>query len=215
MPPTHSITPARRFDLDAPLLNQLRVIYLNSFPPSEREDFQTVIGSITDGSRRLFTVEEFGELLSFAVVVPLADTDVQYLEYIATAEQARSKGVGGVLLQFICTYLRSSGSVSGLLLEVQSEQAGPEQERPLRRRRIEFYKRHGASLVDAAPAYRAPNLDGEGTTPFRLMWIPIRSEAPSLSGAMLRQCIVSLYRQSYGRSAGDPLLQSVLDGLTG
>ncbi len=213
--PTDSIIPAQRFDLNETLLDQLRSIYLDSFPPSERDDFQNVVARIVDGSRWLSTVEQAGELLSFAIVVPLADTHVHYLEYIATAEKARGKGVGSVLLKFVCAHLRSLGHITGLLLEVESERAGPEEERLLRRRRVEFYKRHGAVPVDAAPAYRAPNMAGEGAIPFRLMWIPVEIPATPLSGELLRQCIVSIYRQSYGRPGDDRLLQNVLAELTG
>ena len=221
MPPTNSSSPllhsldSLRSSLDPELVEQLQTIYLSSFPPSEREEFESVIEGVTAGTRWLSTVERDGQLLSFATGLPLADTDVQYLEYFATAERARGQGIGSVLLQFICAYLRSLGNVSGLLMEVQSENTGPVEERPLRRRRIEFYERHDGRLVGHAPAYCAPNLSGEGVVPFHLMWIPIHKEVQSPTGSRLRQCVISIHRQCYGRPADDPLLQTILDGLTG
>jgi GNAT superfamily N-acetyltransferase len=217
MKPNDSLSPllrSLRSQLDPELVKQLQAIYLSSFPPSEREEFQSLIDGVTAETRWLSTVEQDGQLLSFATVLPLADTDVQYLEYFATAEQARGKGIGRILQQFICAYLRSQGDVSGLLMEVQSENAGPPEERPLRLRRIEFYGRHDGRLVDGAPNYFAPNLAGEGVIPFHLMWIPIRGDVQLPAGARLRQCVTSIYRQCYGRPADDPLVQTVLDGLT-
>jgi GNAT superfamily N-acetyltransferase len=218
MHPTSSMSPrvrSLRSQLAPELVGQLQVIYLSSFPPSEREEFEPLIDGVSAGTRWLSTVEQDGQLLSFATVLPLADTDVQYLEYFATAEPARGKGIGSVLLQFVCAYLRSQGDVSGLLMEVQSEETGPAEERLLRRRRVEFYQRHNGRLVDDAPAYCAPNLAGEGVIPFHLMWIPIDPDIQSPTGSRLKQCVISIYRQCYGRSIDDPLLQTVLDGLTG
>jgi GNAT superfamily N-acetyltransferase len=214
MPTDSSLRATRRVQLDDRLLGQLQAIYFASFPPSQREEFQTIVSGIADGTCWLFTVVVGGELLSFATVVPLEDTDVHYLEYIATGESGRGLGIGGKLLQFICAHLRTLGTVSGLLFEVETEDAGSDAERPIRRRRIEFYQRHGAHVVQGAPAYRAPNFAGEGTIPYRLMWIPIRSEVQTLAGPSLGQAVVSIFRQCYERSADDPLLRSVLEDLT-
>jgi glucose-6-phosphate dehydrogenase assembly protein OpcA len=78
-------------------------------------------------------------------------------------------------------------------------------------RRIAFYERLGAQVVDGAAGYRAPNLAGEGSLAMRLLWLPI-SEL-ELKGEKLRTCGAALLVQGYGLQETDPLVQKVLQSV--
>jgi len=59
-----------------------------------------------------------------------------------------------------------------------------------------------------------PDLSGEGSLEMRLMWLALGTDGRMLSGQKLRDIIVSIYKDSYGRPEDDPLLRSVLQGMT-
>jgi GNAT superfamily N-acetyltransferase len=203
----------RRLLLDATLAEQIRPIYLTSFPPEERDDFDDIVAGIHAGHLWLFTAERAGRLAGFAITMPLAGTDVHLFDYLAVAEESRSDGVGSALIQTIVDTLRADGGTSGLLLEVESDEADLPIDRALRQRRLRFYERHGASVIEAALSYRAPNLAGPGSVPMKLLWLPLSGTAGAPAGQALWDLIVRVYEQGYGRPFDDPLLQEVLSGL--
>lgn len=204
---------SRRLSLDDALTGHIRPIYLDSFPPEERHNFDDIVAGIQAGRLWLFTAERAGRLAGFAITMPLRGANVHLFDYLAVAEEARGNGVGSALIQALVDALRADGGVSGLLLEVESDEASLPTDRALRQRRIRFYERHGASVIEAALSYRAPNLAGPGSVPMKLLWLPLRPGAGAPAGPMLRDVIIRLYQQGYGRPLDDPLLQEVLNGL--
>ncbi|RMF31066.1 MAG: N-acetyltransferase, partial [Chloroflexi bacterium] len=135
------------------------------------------------------------------------------LEYMAIAAGFRGRGIGSALLRHILDTLRLTEHISGLILEVEPKEQGTQEEKALRKRRIQFYRKNGAHLVECAPRYRMPNLAGYGDVEMRLMWLPLREKDITLSGRKLRDCIIKIYRYCYSRSSDDPLLQTVLKDL--
>src|SRR5215472_10926659 len=124
------------------------------------------------------------------VLLRLQPPGVRFLEYLAVDADHRSRGVGGVLLDRLRA--ESSGDDPGgpggpgIVFEVEHPDHGPDGERDLRLRRIDFYRRHGAAVLEGVPCFRAPRLDGDGTLPYRLMWLPAAGAASQLDGAFLR-----------------------------
>ena len=105
-------------------------------------------------------------------------------------------------------------NAAAIILEVEPDDEGGTEERQLRARRIGFYKRLGAKIIDCAPQYRAPNLAGPGTVHFRLMWLPLTERTPAPTGTALRNCIINLYSQSYELAENDPIVKATLKSLT-
>src|SRR5215472_11343140 len=153
------------------------------------------------------------------VLLRLQLPGVRFLEYLAVDADHRSRGVGGVLLD----RLRSESAGDdpggpggpGIVFEVEHPDHGPDGERDLRLRRIDFYPRHGAAVLGGVPSFRAPRLAGAGPPPSRLMWLPAAGGPPQLEGAFLRRTVEAILVESYGLAPEDPTVTAALDGLTG
>ncbi len=189
---------------------EVRGIYAASFPATLQMDFAELLATVAEGKRWLFTAQRAGRVAGFAVIMPLPGLDVYLLEYLATDERCRSQGVGSALLGEIAACLRKLGGAAGMVLEVESD----EEKRPDQIRRIEFYRRNGAEIVQGALQYRAPNLAGPGTLAMKLMWRPLDSLGQTLCGERLRACITGIYTASYDLAPGDPLIAATLGTLT-
>jgi len=199
--------------LDAAGLERFQAIYLESFPPAERAPFEELIEEIDSGKYDLLTIREKGLLRGFAVSMALSGLDVWLLAYLAVERAYRSLGFGGRLVRTLVDSLASEGQVSGLLIEVDPEEAQDDRDLRVAARRIEFYERLGAQVVDGAAGYRAPNLAGEGSLAMQLMWLPLRSPGQELKGEKLRTCVAALLVEGYGLQETDPLVQDVLRSL--
>ncbi len=103
--------------------------------------------------------------------------------------------------------------VRGIIFEVESVEGAEGAERDLRRRRIDFYQRNGAAIVDCAPLYRAPATNSGATLPFTLMWLPVRGAPPRVAGDLLRGCVEAILAQSYGLDPSSPIVRQVLGDL--
>lgn len=197
--------------LEPKQIDQFRSIYMESFPASERDDFDELVKQIAQNKRWLFTVKKGENVLGIAVLLPAITPHVHLLEYLAVLRDLRSQGLGSRLLYEISNHLRLSAS--GILLEVEAPDFGAGEEIGIRRRRIEFYLRNGAHVVECAPRYRAPNLVGPGTVDMKLMWLPLDS-VPVPSGAQLADNVLAIYTKGYQLPANDPLVQRGLEDLT-
>jgi ribosomal protein S18 acetylase RimI-like enzyme len=196
-------------ELSATTRSQLIRIYEDSFPPEERVSFPALIQGVGAGQRQLLTAETGRDLLGFATVIGFPALAVTYLEFLAVAPEQRNRGCGGAMMGFMLRSLSERGFLA-IIFEVESDVEIGASDRDLRRRRIRFYERNGATLIHCAPDYRAPNLNGGDAMPMRLMWLPMDPLAPSPSGQILKQWIVAMYAASYSRVESDPLLRSVL-----
>jgi len=199
--------------LDAPSLGQFETIYLESFPPAERAPFQDLIKEIESRKYRLLTLREGGTLRGFALSTSLSGLDVQLLAYLAVERRYRDRGFGGRLLQALIDSLTLQGNVAGILIEVDPKGAEDGHDLGMAARRIGFYERLGAQVVDGAAGYRAPNLAGEGSLAMQLMWLPIKNPKQELEGEKLRRCVAALLVEGYGLQETDPLVQDVLRSL--
>jgi GNAT superfamily N-acetyltransferase len=205
----------RQVRLDPRADDRFAEIYELSFPASERENTPDLVASIAAGERLLYVARRDAELIGFAVVFGLDDLSVALLEYLAVDPEERDAGVGGAILTHLRTNLGSDGGALGMVLEVEPPEEVDGEEKTLRERRIGFYLRHGASVVECAPRYRTPNLERENeTVPFTLLWVPLSTEAPKeLAGTHLRRCVEAILTESYELSRDDPLVREVVDDL--
>ncbi|MBM3127461.1 MAG: hypothetical protein FJ009_02355 [Chloroflexi bacterium] len=214
-----TISVARQSQVEIGQLERFRAIYDDSFPPHERADFSSLVDSIAAESRWLYTATRDDALLGFAIIVPFVAREVHLLEYLAVSCDARSGGIGGILLDGIVAAIRNpalsevegSHFAIGLILEVEPDDEGDADERALRARRIAFYARHGAQTIDA-PNYRAPLADRAGTMRMKLLWLPL-ADAAAPRGEKLRECITGILEKSYGRSAENMLRREIVAGI--
>ena len=207
---------ARQIHFDEADAERFAAIYEQSFPSWERGDTQELIASIESGERLCYLARANGDVIGLAAALVLDGTPTAFLEYLAVDVEHRSAGVGGRLMSHLRGQLGSDArGVSGVVLEVDPPWAVEGDERVLRERRIGFYLRHGATVVDCAPRYRTPNLEREGeTVPFTLLWLPVDPGAPqALAGDRLRDSVHAILTQSYELSPDDPLVRKAVDEL--
>ncbi len=212
--------PAR---VDPEDIQPLRAIMLDSFPPSQRGDFNRWLNGIAEGRHWLYLAETHRiadvamsatRLVGFATIHPWITADAHLLEYLAVAREYRGKNYGAALLRHVAASLRALGTAKGIILETESDDDGTEAERALRKRRIGFYERNGAQLVECAPRFRVPNMIPRGEPLHeKLMWIPLHDHAAPPRGAKLRDSIIGIFTLDYGCAAVDALLQETLKEL--
>jgi ribosomal protein S18 acetylase RimI-like enzyme len=195
---------------------QFTAIYEASFPPEERDDTQWQLAKLHDGTKDCYLAVDGDYLAGFAIVSQFTDFPAVYLEYLAVDPAARNAGIGrGILDQLRHDW--SNGErpdVKGIIFEVERpEDARDDPERELRERRIGFYQRAGAALVDGASNYHAPANTDQGTLHYLLMWLPVVPGAPTPTGARLRTCVTALLAEGYGLGQGNPLVRELVTDL--
>lgn len=212
-PVINQLSMKRALTFDEFLLQQLQAIYEDSFRVGERTAFDKIVQELCDGRRLLYTTEDAaGALCAFFLLMPLFPDRIYFGEYLAVKKELRNRGLGGKFLQFVLRSLKEVGAF-GFIFEVEDPDDDQTTDRDIRRKRIEFYRRNGARIVECASSYVMPNLTGEGVLRMRLMWIPFTEEVGEMSGLRLRSCVTQIYTQAYGREKDDPLLKSALDNL--
>jgi GNAT superfamily N-acetyltransferase len=197
--------------VDPALIEPLRTILFEAFPPSERCDYAHWIYSIAEGTRWLYTATVNRMLVGFATIMPWIAADIHRLEYLAVGNEYRGKSYGAALLRHVTSALGRLAAADGIIFEVKSDDYGDDAERLVRSRRIAFYKRNGAQMVECPPNIRVPSMvPGEESLNEKLMWIPLRDASESPRGDRLRECIVGIFALDYARGADDALLQETL-----
>ena len=190
-------------------------IYEESFPREERDETDALLSSIASGERLCDLVYAGGVLVGLSVLFRLSARNVEFLEYFAVDSGYRNQGIGSRFLGRIAERLRSQQqSTPGVVFEVERPDHAVDGDRRLRQRRIDFYTRNGAVLVDCALEYEAPNLAGEGTLPYLLMWMPLGSGVKRLEGKLLRACVEAILTESYGLRREDRLVAEVVGKLS-
>lgn len=118
-------------------LNKIKDIYINSFPESERVDFEDLV-NLKFPNSKLLGIFDGETLIGFSYVSTLGE--FAYIVYLAIDESQRNKKYGTQALYEIYNLYNNRTKV--LCVEKTNSQAD------LQSRRIGFYKRNGFSLSD-------------------------------------------------------------------
>lgn len=149
---------------DDPAVNDIKALYLESFPVEEQRPWQSITGLISDPAspfKLTALILPDGNLAGFATTWTL--DGFLYIEHLAVNPSMRGNGIGADILEF----LEHNGRLP-LLLEVEPPETGE-----MASRRIEFYKRCGFLLHDDIPYQQPPY--SPGLPPLRLI---LMSTAP-------------------------------------
>jgi GNAT superfamily N-acetyltransferase len=134
----------------------------------------------------------------------LGDTGWTFLRYFVVTAERRSEGVGSRLWSELCRSLADRGQEL-LLFDVEdpADPGATSHEAVERHRRVSFYRRLGAELVDFA-AYEPPHHGEPGTQPLPLRLMAARldvnggSSPPRLLPADAERAVESVLRYRYG-----------------
>ncbi len=175
-------------------LPHIREIYENSFPPEERLDdwfFTEGLDSRAHAPRpgqplyHLMTVGDRDAAWGFAAADYFpqdrdgSPLNLGFLVYLAVDAPRRDCGNGGLLyaaaLDLLAVDARFWGTrLAGMAFTVERpDAAGSAVERSQRERRIAFYRRQGAELLESVLFENPPLREGEESIPLHLMYHPL------------------------------------------
>ena len=115
---------------------EIKEIYFEAFPKSERKPFFAIRHSVKKGKAQLLTAMESGILQGFVMVIPYRDMIM--VDYLAVSGKIRSQGTGSKILQEVCK--RFSDKKVVLLIERLDDRAENKEQRIARRK---FYFKNG------------------------------------------------------------------------
>ena len=115
---------------------EIRQIYLEAFPKSERKPFFTVRRYVKKGKAQMLAAMEKDTLLGFVMTIPYRNTVM--VDYLAVSGKIRSQGTGSRIMQEVCRKFPDKKIV--LLIERPDETAENREQRIARRK---FYLKNG------------------------------------------------------------------------
>lgn len=192
-------------------IGQLLEIYEEAFPPEERDPPAALLQGIGMSDRTALVACDGAEVLGFAFLSRLTP-ECGFLEYLAVDHRRRNAGIGAAILQQLRA--RFAGEYRGLVFEAEHVAAGvDEADRALRARRIAFYERNSAEVIDCAPNYRAPSFSGEAPLHYALLWLPLQPNTSIPRGDELVACVRAILVESYGLDETDTLVEQAVAAL--
>ncbi|BCU67679.1 hypothetical protein HS7_11160 [Sulfolobales archaeon HS-7] len=157
-------------------------IYVNSFPPAERQKPEVISSRVDSDKEELYIGTMRNNVISIALVWPLL-WDFALVDYVAVKEGFRGKGIGTATIRFL------SSLGKRLLFEVEDPANGSEE----RKLRVEFYKKNGAKVLKGVK-YILPPLSGDIPTDMILMVI---QREDVISGEIVRRLVIQIYEEVY------------------
>ncbi|MES2388692.1 MAG: GNAT family N-acetyltransferase [Bacteroidota bacterium] len=180
-------------------------IYLSSFPANERMPVHIMEWRVNSGLSVLLVGKRGDEVISMCLLWYFSNSTLVQLDYFAVAEPYRNQNLGGEFFNAVCHYFAAQGKQ--LLIEVENPDFEPE--RDLKKRRINFYLRHGAALL-ANVWYTLPAFTADEPAKMRLMVAPA-PEPGSVSRALVKTLIERTFVEIYHRKPEDTVLIDLLD----
>jgi GNAT superfamily N-acetyltransferase len=185
---------------DSSEFGEAMAIYVEAFPANERHPVSIISDRVRQGLNRLYVGSINNEIAFLALLWPLKKSDFILLDYIATKDKHRGKGIASAFLGKLRTELMSANK--HLILEVENPNFGDNIQE--KKKRVTFYKNHGAKELEGV-RYLLPPLDGSTPTEMILMLFP-EYEGEKLSSTVVRTIITQIYLELYGRQEDDTLL---------
>ena len=137
------------------------------FPPDERKDRKQIESLMLKNKYKLLLAKDptLSEVIGYAFVFETEKPRLLWIDYIAIDPKFQSKGYGTMLFTEV---LEKSNDVIGIIVEVEKANHKNEKIREKQKKRIDFYKRLGASRLNIA--YHLPTK--EGSIPLDLYFKP-------------------------------------------
>ena len=155
---------------------------------------------------QLFAYVDDEDVQGVALIYFASTGHFAWLDYFAIRDDLRGRGLGGALFREIVQVVKSrTERPDWLLLEVDDEREGDAQHRATCMRRLEFYQRLGARVLQNVP-YKFPSAFAP-PLPMRLMAKPLQPHAQQLSADQLKRAVREVFTNIHGRSGSDELLR--------
>ena len=182
-------------------------IYVEAFPANERHAVSIISERVRQGLNILYVGRSDDEIAFIALLWPLKKSDFILLDYIATRDRHRGKGIASAFLENLRTELVNTEKY--LIMEVENPKFGDNPEE--KEKRVSFYKRHGAKELEGV-RYLLPPLDGSIPTEMILMIFP-EYKSENISSTVVRNVVTQIYHELYNRQEDDALLTTFVHDL--
>lgn len=204
----HDLAYVRITSADTDAFAQFFAIYEASMPASERKPRDVIAALVRRQDYHVLGLKADNAVIAFLIAFVSATESMSMLEYMATKDSNRNRGLGA---QLFAKAAELAGS-RPMLVEVDSEREdAPDQS--LRLRRKSFYIRNGCRQL--------PHLDyfmplvGEAKPPVMdlLLYWPGHDDAPSPS--LVRRWLECVYAEVYGCARNDPRIETMVRDYAG
>ena len=209
-------------DFHTSLGQQALAIYEQSFPEAERDPVENIAANLVHFDPRtevphLRALVEQDSAVGFTYFSSYPEYYLGFLKFIAVRQDSRGKGYGPILLQDAIRQLRADGVHAtgwpylGLVFEVERpETAENDQDRQLRERRIQFYQRNGAKMIEGIDYIAPPVTVGQPSLPFHLM---VLRAVPKygMQRWLRREAVKALLIEGYGEDPDSWFIRHALD----
>ena len=118
-------------------LADIKSLYLKAFPNNERKSFKLILEKVSLGQMKIYGAFDNGFV---GEAIMILDDDLALLDYLAIAENVRSKGYGSKILKELLKIYQKER----LFLEIESTV----DQNPLKLKRKNFYLKNGFKVLD-------------------------------------------------------------------
>lgn len=178
-------------EINSEEFDRIMVIYRSIFPENERLPEAKLAEKIANQEFQLLVSYEELKVSFMAILCPLKETKFTLLGYVAVAENLRGKGIGEDFLKYLEKDLKQKEEF--LLLEVENPVLGDNRE--IKQRRLNFYRRLGAKILDNV-RFLLPNLWNQ-TPPEMVLMIYPSYHKNYVKGELIKDLINRVYEQFY------------------
>lgn len=185
--------------LDHPDFEVAIALYEQTFPSQERIPISWIREAIQSQKTQLWVGYYQQEFALMSILYLLPSSNFILLTYLATVPHLRNIKIGSQFLKYLIDLEKRESK--SLILEVEHPDFG--ENRELKQRRVQFYQRLGAKILQDI-IYILPALDGTKTTEMILMLIS-DTNSEKLEKTVVKQLIRELYIEVYHRHSDDPI----------
>lgn len=182
-------------------------IYIESFPENERRPIAAIKEMIKNGRSHLMVGRIEWEIVLMSLLYPVKGTSFLLVDYLATAKEYRSTGLGRAFVRYILDRTEDFQS-NFVLFEIENPYLDDDDTKI---KRFKFYKSLGMKELKGV-RYVLPPFQGIGPVELILMVLS-RVNPDHLAGEIVKSLVIQLFGELYDRLEGDWFLTSTLESI--
>ena len=182
-------------------------IYSVSFPLSEQKSRDALLQMVHTSFYTIYLAYNDEKIVGFCIMYHPHNEDFFLLEYMAIDEKERGIGLGSTLLKNSIEHLFNTHGIRALLIEIDSPEKDSN-EKEIRKKREQFYRRLGALKIDPFDYILALQSSEEAPAMELLVYHPYMKE---VSKETLHLWLEKLYTDVYGCSKNDSRIAHMLE----